>query len=86
VEYKRYMGIQKADVYYDSFWEKKLDVMGSLIFSIKGDSFQPEKYGFNIEKEDYVICAVSTFKRLEIDESVSKFATLANLYEINYKF
>ena len=51
--------------------------------AIKEILSNPEKYGFDIEKED-LYSAVPTFQ-VEIDKPVANFADFAQEYEINYK-
>ena len=53
------------------------------MMAIKEILSNPEKYGFEIEKED-MYNAVPTFQ-VEIAEPVASFADFATKYEINYK-
>ena len=80
---QKYMGIQKADGYYDLLLGEETGRYVFRILAIKEILSNPEKYGFHIEKED-MYTAVPTFN-VEINEPVSNFADFANQYEINYK-
>jgi hypothetical protein len=51
--------------------------------AIKEILSNPEKYGFEISKED-MYNAIPTFN-VEIDQPVANFADFAQEYEINYK-
>jgi hypothetical protein len=80
---QKYMGIQKADGYYDLLLGEETGRYVFRILAIKEILSNPEKYGFHIEKED-MYTAVPTFN-IEINEPVDNFADFAALYEINYK-
>lgn len=79
----KYMGIQKAEGYYDLLLGEETGRYVFRILAIKEILSNPEKYGFDIEKED-MYKAVPTFK-VEVDEPVFNFADFAKQYEINYK-
>lgn len=79
----KYMGIQKVDGYYDLLLGQETGRYVFRIMAIKEILSNPEKYGFDIDKED-MYSGVPTFK-VEIDEPVVNFADFANKYEINYK-
>ena len=79
----KYMGIQQADDYYDLLLGQETGRYVFRIMAIKEILSNPEKYGFEIEKED-LYTAVPTFK-VEVDEPVLSFADFAQQYEINYK-
>jgi hypothetical protein len=80
---QKYMGIQKADGYYDLLLGEETGRYVFRILAIKEILSNPEKYGFHIEKED-MYTAVPTFN-VEVTEPVGNFADFAALYEINYK-
>ncbi|MCM4168245.1 Membrane-bound lytic murein transglycosylase D [Arenibacter antarcticus] len=80
---QRYMGVQKADKYYDLLLGEETGRYVFRILAIKEILSNPEKYGFHLEPED-MYSAVPTFT-VEIDEPVADFADFAHLYEINYK-
>lgn len=79
----KFMGIQKVDDYYDLLLGQETGRYVFRIMAIKEILSNPEKYGFEIEKED-MYSAVPTFK-VEIDEPIASFADFAQKYEINYK-
>ncbi len=79
----KYMGIQKADNYYDLLLGQETGRYVFRIMAIKEILSNPDKYGFDIEKDD-LYNAVPTFN-VEIDEPVLSFADFAMQYEINYK-
>lgn len=80
---QKYMGIQKVDSYYDLLLGQETGRYVFRIMAIKEILSQPEKYGFDIQKED-MYNAVPSFT-VEVDTPVQNFADFANLYEINYK-
>lgn len=79
----KYMGIQKANDYYDLLLGEETGRYVFRILAIKEILSNPEKYGFDIHNED-LYNAVPTF-RVEVDEPVQNFADFAQQYEINYK-
>lgn len=79
----KYLGIQKVKDYYDLLLGQETGRYVFRIMAIKEILGHPEKYGFEIEKEDKYN-AVPTFK-VELDEPVLNFAAFAQQYEINYK-
>jgi len=79
----KFMGIQKVDDYYDLLLGQETGRYVFRIMAIKEILSNPDKYGFDIDKED-MYSAVPTFK-VEIDEPVASFADFAGEYEINYK-
>ncbi len=79
----KYLRIQKVNDYYDLLLGQETGRYVFRIMAIKEILSHPEKYGFNIQKED-LYAAVPTFK-VEVDEPVANFADFANEYEINYK-
>lgn len=79
----KYMGIQKVDEYYDLLLGQETGRYVFRIMAIKEILSNPEKYGFEINRED-MYSAVPTFK-VEVDEPISSFADFAQKYEINYK-
>lgn len=79
----KFMGIQKADDYYDLLLGEETGRYVFRIMAIKEILSNPEKYGFYISKED-MYNAVPTFK-VEVKEPVLSFADFAKQYEINYK-
>ncbi len=79
----KFMGIQKADDYYDLLLGEETGRYVFRIMAIKEILSNPEKYGFYISKED-MYSAVPTFK-VEVKEPVLSFADFAKQYEINYK-
>lgn len=79
----KYLGIQQVDDYYDLLLGQETGRYVFRIMAIKEILSYPEKYGFDIGKED-LYTAVPTFK-VEVDEPVFSFADFAQLYEINYK-
>lgn len=79
----KFMGIQKAGDYYDLLLGEETGRYVFRILAIKEILSNPEKYGFDIDKED-MYTAVPTFK-VEVSEPVLNFADFAKLYEINYK-
>jgi len=79
----KYLGIQQVDDYYDLLLGQETGRYVFRIMAIKEILSHPEKYGFDIEKED-MYSAVPTFK-VEVDEPILSFADFAQQYEINYK-
>lgn len=79
----KYLGIQKVNDYYDLLLGQETGRYVFRIMAIKEILSHPEKYGFDIEKED-LYSAVPTFK-VEIDKPVANFADFAKEYGINYK-
>ncbi|MGB5437821.1 MAG: lytic transglycosylase domain-containing protein [Maribacter sp.] len=79
----KFMGIQKVDDYYDLLLGEETGRYVFRIMAIKEILSNPEKYGFEIEKED-MYNAVPTFQ-VEVVEPVASFADFATKYEINYK-
>ena len=79
----KYLGIQQVEGYYDLLLGQETGRYVFRIMAIKEILSNPEKYGFDIGKED-MYTAVPTFK-VEIDEPVFSFADFAQKYEINYK-
>lgn len=80
---RKYMDIQKADDYYDLLLGEETGRYVFRIMAIKEIIANPDKYGFDVEKEDFYN-AVPTFS-VEVDTSVASWADFAKLYEINYK-
>ncbi len=80
---RKYMDIQKADNYYDLLLGEETGRYVFRIMAIKEIISNPDKYGFDVEKEDFYN-AVPTFS-VEVDTSVASWADFAKLYEINYK-
>lgn len=79
----KYLGIQKVNDYYDLLLGQETGRYVFRIMAIKEILSHPEKYGFDIEKED-LYSAVPTFK-VEVAKPVADFADFAKEYEINYK-
>ncbi len=79
----KYLGIQKAESYYDLLLGQETGRYVFRIMAIKEILNSPEKYGFHIEEKD-MYNAVPTFK-VEVSEPVLSFADFAKQYEINYK-
>ena len=79
----KYLGIQQVDDYYDLLLGQETGRYVFRIMAIKEILSHPEKYGFDIKKED-LYSAVPTFT-VEVDKPVLSFATFAKEYEINYK-
>ncbi|UII75510.1 lytic transglycosylase domain-containing protein [Flagellimonas sp. HMM57] len=80
---KKYMDIQKVDDYYDLLLGQETGRYVFRIMALKEILSNPEKYGFEVEKDD-LYKAVPTFS-VEIDEPVASWADFAKEYEINYK-
>ncbi len=79
----KFMGIQKAESYYDLLLGQETGRYVFRIMAIKEILNSPEKYGFHLEKSD-MYEGVPTFK-VEVAEPVLSFADFAQQYEINYK-
>ncbi|MEY8020992.1 lytic transglycosylase domain-containing protein [Muriicola sp. SD30] len=79
----KYMGIQQATDYFDLLLGQETGRYVFRIMAIKEILSHPEKYGFELSKED-LYATVPTFT-VEIDKPVEDFATFAKEYEINYK-
>ena len=79
----KYMGIQKANDYYDLLLGEETGRYVFRILAIKEILSNPEKYGFDIESDD-LYNAVPTFN-VVVEEPVQNFADFAQEYEINYK-
>ncbi|MGB5317762.1 lytic transglycosylase domain-containing protein [Eudoraea sp.] len=79
----KYMGIQQVNDYYDLLLGQETGRYVFRIMAIKEILSNPEKYGFEISKED-MYNAIPTFN-VEIDQPVANFADFAQEYEINYK-
>ncbi|MBS9463828.1 lytic transglycosylase domain-containing protein [Flagellimonas sp. 389] len=80
---KKYMDIQKEDDYYNLLLGQETGRYVFRIMALKEILSNPEKYGFEVEKDDFYK-AVPTFS-VEIDEPVASWADFAKEYEINYK-
>ena len=79
----KFLRNQRVEDYYDLLLGEETGRYVFRIMAIKEIISNPEKYGFDIEKED-LYTAVPTFK-VEIDEPIVSFADFAQQYEINYK-
>lgn len=79
----KFMGIQQATDYYDLLLGDETGRYVFRILAIKEILSNPEKYGFELEKED-MYQSVPTFS-VEVDTAVLNFAAFAKEYEINYK-
>ncbi len=79
----KYLRIQKVNDYYDLLLGQETGRYVFRIMAIKEILSNPEKYGFDIEKED-LYSAVPTFT-VEVDKPVANFADFAKEYGINYK-
>ncbi|NAY90609.1 transglycosylase SLT domain-containing protein [Muricauda sp. JGD-17] len=80
---RKYMGIQKADNYYDLLLGEETGRYVFRIMAIKEIISNPKKYGFELDKED-LYEAVPTFS-VEVDTAVASWADFAQEYEISYK-
>ncbi|WP_222984478.1 lytic transglycosylase domain-containing protein [Flagellimonas meishanensis] len=80
---RKYMGIQKADNYYDLLLGEETGRYVFRIMAIKEIISNPEKYGFKLEKDD-LYEAVPSFS-VEVDTAVASWADFAQEYEISYK-
>ncbi|NAS30291.1 transglycosylase SLT domain-containing protein [Flavobacteriaceae bacterium R38] len=74
---------QKVSNYYDLLLGEETGRYVFRILAIKEIISNPEKYGFQLDEEDYYT-AIPTFE-VEIDQPVADFADFAKEYEINYK-
>ena len=79
----KYMGIQKANDYYDLLLGEETGRYVFRILAIKEILSNPEKYGFDIKSDD-LYNAAPTFN-VVVEEPVQNFADFAQEYEINYK-
>ncbi len=79
----RYLRTQKVSDYYDLLLGSETGRYVFRIMAIKEILSHPDKYGFDINKED-LYSAVPTFT-IEVDTAVTSFADFANQYEVNYK-
>ncbi|WP_273567264.1 lytic transglycosylase domain-containing protein [Maribacter halichondriae] len=79
----KYIGVQQVENYYDLLLGEETGRYLFRIMAIKEILSHPEKYGFDVEKED-LYSSVPTFK-VELNEPVLSFADYAQKYEINYK-
>lgn len=79
----KYLGIQKVTDYYDLLLGQETGRYVFRIMAIKEILSHPEKYGFDIEKDD-LYSAVPTFT-VEVNKPVADFADFAKEYGINYK-
>ncbi|WP_372973444.1 transglycosylase SLT domain-containing protein [Muriicola sp.] len=79
----RYMGIQQETDYYNLLLGEETGRYVFRILAIKEILTHPEKYGFELGKED-LYANVPTFD-VKIDKPVEDFATFAKGYGINYK-
>ncbi|MEP3209606.1 MAG: lytic transglycosylase domain-containing protein [Maribacter sp.] len=79
----KYLGIQKVNDYYDLLLGQETGRYVFRILAIKEILSHPEKYGFDIQKED-LYSAVPTFT-VEVNKPVANFADFAKEYGINYK-
>ena len=74
---------QKTNGYYDLLLGEETGRYVFRILAVKEILSNPEKYGFNFEK-DHLYTFVPTYS-VEVDTSVSDFADFAKNYGINYK-
>ncbi len=79
----KFLGIQQVDDYYDLLLGQETGRYVFRIMAIKEILSHPEKYGFDLDKED-MYSAVPTFE-VEIDAPIFSIADFAQQYEINYK-
>ena len=79
----KYLRTQKVSDYYDLLLGSETGRYVFRIMAIKEILSHPDKYGFDLEKDDFY-SAAPTFT-VEVDTPVSSFADFANQYEINYK-
>ncbi|NJB72052.1 hypothetical protein GGR42_002543 [Saonia flava] len=80
---QKFMGIQKAEDYYSLLLGEETGRYVFRIMAIKEILSSPDKYGFDIAKDD-MYTTVPTFN-VEVEEPITNFADFAELYEINYK-
>ena len=74
---------QDVNAYYDLLLGQETGRYVFRILAIKEILSHPQKYGFDIRKED-MYTQVPTFN-VEVDAPISNFADFAKQYEINYK-
>lgn len=79
----KYLNIQQVDDYYDLLLGQETGRYVFRIMAIKEILSHPEKYGFDLDKED-MYTAVPTFE-VEIDAPIFSITDFAQQYEINYK-
>ncbi len=79
----RYLRTQKVSDYYDLLLGSETGRYVFRIMAIKEILSHPDKYGFDINKED-LYSAVPTFT-VEVDTPVTSFTDFANQYQVNYK-
>lgn len=79
----KFMGIQKVDNYYDLLLGDETGRYVFRIMAIKEILSSPDKYGFDIDKED-MYNSIPTFK-VEVSEPIASFADFSSQYGINYK-
>lgn len=77
------LNAQDVNAYYDLLLGQETGRYVFRILAIKEILSNPEKYGFDIAKED-MYTQVPTFN-VEVDVPVTNFADFAKQYEINYK-
>ena len=80
---QKYMNIQKGNDYYDLLLGQETGRYVFRIMAIKEILSHPEKYGFELGKDD-LYSQVPTFS-IEVDTAVNNWADFAQEYEINYK-
>lgn len=80
---QKFMRIQKVNDYYDLLLGEETGRYLFRILAIKEILSHPEKYGFELQRDD-LYEKVPTFT-VEVDTVVSNWADFASLYEINYK-
>jgi len=80
---QRHLTAQDVNAYYDLLLGQETGRYVFRILAIKEILSNPEKYGFDIAKEDMYTKA-PTFN-VEINEPITNFASFAKQYEINYK-
>ncbi|MEO9893123.1 lytic transglycosylase domain-containing protein [Aurantibacter sp.] len=79
----KYLGAQQVNDYYDLLLGQETGRYVFRIMAIKEILSNPEKYGFDIQKEDLYV-NVPTFE-VEIDAPIFSITDFAQQYEINYK-
>ncbi|MBU2997398.1 lytic transglycosylase domain-containing protein [Cellulophaga baltica] len=80
---QKYLKAQDVNEYYDLLLGQETGRYVFRILAIKEILSHPEKYGFEISKEN-LYKQVPTFN-VEVDVPVTDFAVFAKEYEINYK-
>lgn len=80
---QKHLTAQDVNAYYDLLLGQETGRYVFRILAIKEILSNPDKYGFDIAKED-MYTKVPTFN-VEINEPVTNFASFAKQYEINYK-